>query len=67
MEEAGDICRAVLKNDESDIIEGIGDCEVLLTNLAHLCGTSIEDGIDEAYDDIKDRKGKMVNGTYKKD
>jgi len=27
----------------------------------------IEDCIDAAYDEIKDRKGKMVNGTYKKD
>jgi NTP pyrophosphatase (non-canonical NTP hydrolase) len=67
MEEAGEICRAVLKNDEPEIIDGIGDCVVVLTNLAHLCGTSIEDCIDAAYDEIKDRKGKMVNGTYKKD
>jgi|TARA_R110000824_G_scaffold878_1_gene5249 NTP pyrophosphatase (non-canonical NTP hydrolase) len=67
MEEAGEICRAVLKNDESEIIDGIGDCVVVLTNLAHLCGTSIENCIDTAYDEIKNRKGKMVNGTFKKD
>ena len=67
MEEAGEICRAVLKNDEPEIIDGIGDCVVVLTNLAHLCGTSIEDCIDEAYAEIKNRKGKMVNGTFKKD
>ena len=42
MEEAGEICRAVLKKDEPEIIDGIGDCVVVLTNLAHLCGTSIE-------------------------
>ena len=67
MEEAGEICRAVLKNDEPEIIDGIGDCVVVLTNLAHLCGTSIEDCIDAAYIEIKNRKGKMVNGTFKKD
>ena len=67
MEEAGEICRAVLKKDESEIIDGIGDCVVVLTNLAHLCNTSIEECIDAAYNEIKDRKGKMDNGTFKKD
>jgi len=67
MEEAGEICRAVLKKDESEIIDGIGDCVVVLTNLAHLCNTSIEECIDAAYNEIKDRKGKMANGTYVKD
>jgi len=67
MEEAGEICRAVLKKDEEQIIDGIGDCVVVLTNLAHLAGTSIEHCIDAAYDEIKDRTGKMSNGTFKKD
>ena len=67
MEEAGEICRAVLKKDEEQIIDGIGDCVVVLTNLAHLAGTSIEECIDAAYEEIKDRTGKMSNGTFKKD
>ena len=67
MEEAGEICRAVLKKDKPEIIDGIGDCVVVLTNLAHLCGTSIEKCIDAAYDEIKDRTGEMNNGTFKKD
>ena len=67
MEEAGEICRAVLKKDEPEIIDGIGDCVVVLTNLAHLCDTSIEECIDAAYNEIKDRTGKMDNGTFKKD
>ena len=67
MEEAGEICRAVLKKDESEIIDGIGDCVVVLTNLAHLCDTSIENCIEAAYNEIKDRTGKMSNGTFKKD
>ena len=67
IEEAGEICRAVLKQNKEDIIDGIGDCVVVLTNLAELNNVSIEDCIDAAYDEIKDRKGKMVNGTYKKD
>ena len=66
IEEAGEICRAVLKKYEPEIIDGIGDCVVVLTNLAHLCDTSIEECIEIAYNEIKDRKGKMANGTYVK-
>ena len=53
----------VVKN----VVDGIGDCVVVLTNLARLAGTSIEECIDIAYDEIKDRTGKMNNGTFKKD
>ena len=67
VEEVGETCRAILKQDKAEIIDGIGDCVVVLTNLAELNNVSIEDCIDAAYDEIKDRKGKMVNGTYKKD
>ena len=67
MEEAGEICRAVLKDNKPEIIDGIGDCVVVLTNLAELLDFSIEDCIDAAYDEIKDRTGKMSNGTFKKD
>ena len=67
MEEAGEICRAVLKVDKQATMDGIGDCVVVLTNLAELAGTSIEDCIDLAYDEIKNRTGKMSNGTFKKD
>ena len=67
MEEAGEICRAVLKNDHEQVVDGIGDCVVVLTNLAYLNGTTIEKCIDMAYDVIKYRTGKMSNGTFKKD
>ena len=67
VEEVGETCRAILKQDKTEIIDGIGDCVVVLTNLAELNNVSIEDCIDAAYDEIKNRKGKMVNGTYKKD
>jgi NTP pyrophosphatase (non-canonical NTP hydrolase) len=66
-EEVGETCRAILKQDHDEIVDGIGDCVVVLTNLAHLNGVSIEDCIEAAYEEIKDRTGKMENGTYKKD
>jgi NTP pyrophosphatase (non-canonical NTP hydrolase) len=67
IEEAGEICRAVLKGNQDDVIDGIGDCVVVLTNLAELHGVTIEQCIDMAYDEIKNRTGKMDNGTFKKD
>ena len=67
VEEVGEICRAVLKDNHRDVVDGIGDAVVVLTNLAELQGTSIEHCIDEAYNEIKDRTGKMDNGTFKKD
>ena len=67
MEEAGEICRAVLKDDHDQVVDGIGDCVVVLTNLAELQGVSIEQCIKAAYNEICNRTGKMVNGTFKKD
>ena len=67
VEEVGETCRAILKDNDSDIEDGIGDCVVVLTNLAELQGTTIEACIERAYNEIKDRTGKMSNGTFKKD
>ena len=66
MEEAGELAQAILKNDEPEVIYAIGDMVVVLTNLAELRGYSIEKCIDSAYDVIKSRQGKMVNGTFVK-
>jgi len=66
-EEVGETCRAILKNDMPEIVDGIGDCVVVLTNLAEIVGVPIEQCIDNAYNEIANRKGKMVNGTFKKD
>jgi len=39
---------------------------VVLTNLAKLRGYNIEDCVTSAYDVIKSRQGKMINGTFVK-
>ena len=67
MEEAGELGRAILKDDEAEFVDAVGDMVVVLTNLAHLRGVSIEHCIDSAYKVISNRKGKMVNGTFVKD
>jgi NTP pyrophosphatase (non-canonical NTP hydrolase) len=66
-EEAGELAKALLKNDKPEVIDAIGDIVVVLTNLAHLEGYNIEYCIDEAYKVIAARTGKMINGTFVKD
>ena len=67
MEEAGEVGRAILKNDKAEIVDGIGDMVVVLTNLAKLTGNDIAFCIEQAYNEISKRKGKMINGTFVKD
>ena len=66
-EEAGELSQSILKDNREDIIDAIGDCVVVLTNLAELAGVRIEDCISTAYDEISNRTGKMINGTFVKD
>lgn len=65
-EEAGELARAILKKDKPEIIDAIGDCVVVLTNLAKLEGLRIEDCVTSAYKVIASRKGKMENGSFVK-
>jgi len=67
MEEAGELGRAILKDDQPEVVDAIGDMVVVLTNLSELAGYNIEHCIDEAYNVISKRTGKMVNGTFVKD
>ena len=67
MEEGGELGRAILKKDKHEFVDAIGDMVVVLTNLAHLGGTTIEECIDAAYNEIKTRTGVMSNGTFVKD
>ena len=75
-EELGELSRAILKKDEEEFVDAIGDAVVVLTNLAELGNKyfdktdhkiNIESCIESAYDVIKNRKGKMDNGTFKKE
>ena len=67
LEETGELAKAILTNDRPEIIDAIGDCVVVLTNLAKLADLNIEDCIDSAYNEISARKGKMINGTFVKE
>jgi len=66
MEEVGELAEALLENDRAETKDAIGDIMVVLTNLAHMQQMKIEDCVTSAYDEIKNRKGSMVNGTFVK-
>ena len=66
MEEAGELAQALLNKDTYEIKDAIGDMVVVLTNLAALEGMTIENCIDSAYNEIANRTGTMLNGTFVK-
>ncbi|GKV69832.1 DNA-binding protein [Sporosarcina sp. NCCP-2716] len=67
MEEVGEIAAALARGDMAAVKDGIGDVHVVQTILSMQLGTSIEECAGLAYDEIKDRKGKMVDGVFIKE
>jgi len=64
--EMGELADNVAKG--KDIKDDIGDCLVVLTNIATMSGTDLLECWEVAYDDIKDRKGFLnKNGTFIKE
>lgn len=63
-EEMGEVARAVLKDDRPEIIDGIGDVLVTLIILAEIKGLKLEECLEAAYNVIKHRTGKTVNGVF---
>jgi NTP pyrophosphatase (non-canonical NTP hydrolase) len=66
-EEAGELAKAIIKDDKEEFIDALGDCTIVLVNLAKLGGYNLEDCINSAYSVIAKRTGKMENGTFVKD
>jgi NTP pyrophosphatase (non-canonical NTP hydrolase) len=66
-EEFGELCQGLAKNNAPQVYDSIGDIFVVLTILSMQLGVSIEECVSYAYDEIKDRKGKLVNGVYIKE
>lgn len=67
LEEAGELAEGINKNKQDLIIDSIGDVYVVLVILCMQLGLDINDCIKVAYDEIKDRKGKLVNGLFVKE
>lgn len=67
MEEVGELAEGMAKGDEWKTADSIGDVHVVLTILSMQLGLSVESCVADAYNEIKDRKGKMVNGVFVKE
>lgn len=67
MEELGETAAGVARGNVDSVKDGIGDCVVCLTILAAQYNMAIEDCIAAAWNEIKDRKGRMQNGVFIKE
>ena len=66
-EELDELKEAIRNGDYVGIIDGIGDCTVTLIIQAEMNGLSFEECLEYAYNQIKNRTGKMIDGQFKKD
>lgn len=65
IQEAGELSDNICKGN--DIKDDIGDMLVVLINIAERNGLSLTECLLEAWHDIKDRKGMMVDGVFVKE
>ncbi|WP_411844435.1 MazG-like family protein [Salinicoccus sp. HZC-1] len=67
VEEFGELGEAMAKGNENLFRDALGDMYVVMTILAMQKDIDIEDCINLAYNEIKDRKGKMIDGVFVKE
>ena len=68
IEEVGELGAALVRHNDDGIKDAIGDALVVLTSLSVLCGTDLNECWNLAYNEIKDRTGKLLeNGNFVKD
>ena len=67
MEEVGELAEGLAKDNPDAVKDAIGDAYVVLTILSMQLGMDIRQCVKIAYDEIKDRKGRMVNGVFVKE
>ena len=65
LQELGELSDSVCKS--KDIKDDIGDMLVVMLNITTRNGVSLSECLARAWDDIKDRKGKMVDGIFVKE
>ena len=65
IQEAGELSDNICKGN--DVADDIGDMVVVLINIAERNGLTLTECLQQAWDDIKDRKGKMVDGVFVKE
>jgi NTP pyrophosphatase (non-canonical NTP hydrolase) len=65
-EEFGEIASALAKNKQEELKDAIGDLYVTIVILAQKSGMQIEDCAWQAYNVIKSREGRMIDGIFVK-
>ena len=65
IQEAGELSDNICKG--KDMSDDIGDMIVVLINIAERNNLTLKECLQKAWDDIKDRKGKMVDGIFIKE
>ncbi|MGW9816664.1 MazG-like family protein [Staphylococcus cohnii] len=67
-EEMGEVAAALCRNDIDELRDGIGDVIVTLVILAQQNGMTLYECLEQAYEEIKDRKGVMSkDGSFIKE
>ena len=67
VEEVGELAAALARADMKLIKDSIGDTVVTLVALCETLNIDFNECVNQAYDEIKDRKGKLVDGVFVKD
>ena len=65
IQEAGERSDNICKGN--DLADDIGDMMVVLINIAERNGLTLAQCLEVAWDDIKHRKGRMVDGVFVKE
>ncbi len=66
--EMGELADAEIKGDGPAAADAVGDVLVCLVNFCAMRGLNIPDCLAAAWDEIKDRKGRMIpGGAFVKD
>lgn len=67
-EEFGELCQAIAKRrKKATIKDAVGDMYVVMVILAMQYDLSIKECVRAAYEEIKDRRGKMIGGVFVKE
>lgn len=65
LQELGELSDSICKGD--DIKDDIGDMLVVMINICERNKVSLDDCLERAWEDIKDRTGTMKDGVFIKD
>jgi NTP pyrophosphatase (non-canonical NTP hydrolase) len=67
VEEVGELASGIAQGKHEVVVDGIGDAVVVLTILAAQHNVSIEQCIEHAWNEIKDRRGMLKDGVWVKE